>query len=328
MSRRPSLRSRTSGFTLIELLVVIAIIAILIGLLLPAVQKVREAAARMQCSNNLKQMGLAMHTYQDTRGTLPPGWVTNISGSVAPNPGWSWSLLILPYIEQDNLYKLINPNLSTPGPTTALNGNVQASHTTDGTTITQATFQTVLKVFQCPSDRGAPTNSNFGNYGNTTYVVNRWVHGPHAGVMPGTGADSRCNPMTIQGIMDGSSNTILVGERDISTNVAGSLLIRASQTSASFEGRPGYKMNPRKTTGNRVYGTGDNERLAFSSLHTGGCMFLFGDGSIRFLSESISTDPADLHTNFPFANTTPLTAFNYTFQKLCQPNDGQVVSIN
>src|SRR5437868_8044295 len=110
MRVRP-LRS-ASGFTLIELLVVIAIIAILIGLLVPAVQKVREAAARTSCQNNLRQIGLAMHMYQDTAKVLPKGWVT--SPGVAPNPGWSWAIIILPYIEQQALYNTINPDISTP----------------------------------------------------------------------------------------------------------------------------------------------------------------------------------------------------------------------
>src|SRR3984957_1535241 len=111
-----AVRSRHQGFTLIELLVVIAIIAILIALLVPAVQKVREAAARTQCANNLKQIGLACHSYHDAVKKLPQGYVVNPNAQ--PIPGWSWSVLILPYIEQAPLYTNLNPNLITPnGPT-------------------------------------------------------------------------------------------------------------------------------------------------------------------------------------------------------------------
>ena len=118
---RPSYQKRPRGFTLIELLVVIAIIAILIGLLLPAVQKVREAAARMSCSNNLKQIGLALHNHENTLGYLPP-WGFDFSPAPAGNPlgaqtqGHSASMAILPYMEQENLIKTANTQLSVIDP--------------------------------------------------------------------------------------------------------------------------------------------------------------------------------------------------------------------
>src|SRR5205085_5281923 len=106
LSRRPT----RPGFTLIELLVVIALIAILIGLLLPAVQQVREAAARTTCTNNLKQIGLAFHNYHRAYGYFPPGFVSRAAtiDSESLGPGWGWGALLLPYLEQDNLHRQID----------------------------------------------------------------------------------------------------------------------------------------------------------------------------------------------------------------------------
>jgi len=339
MSRRKSGPRRASAFTLIELLVVIAIIAVLIGLLLPAVQKVREAANRMSCTNNLKQMGIAFHSYNDTFGTLPPGWMTSPTGNIAPNPGWAWSLLVLPFIEQDSLYKTINPNLSTPGPVTVTpgpNSNLGNCNTppypltVDGTVITQDTMQTPLKVYLCPSDRTNETMNNFfGNCGKNNYVVNRYVCGPDAGLLPnatGGGAGSKRNALAVSRIQDGTSNTIMVGEREKVYNIGATTLVRHNNTSASFEGRPGPGLNPRPAAGT-TYNTGSAQRLAFSSNHSGGCNFVFCDGSVHFIANTVDADPAGVYTDFPINTTNAPNWANYTLNLLTLPNDGLPVTL-
>jgi prepilin-type N-terminal cleavage/methylation domain-containing protein/prepilin-type processing-associated H-X9-DG protein len=296
--RAPLLRRTQAGFTLIELLVVIAIIAVLIGLLLPAVQKVREAAARSQCQNNLKQMGLACHMYQDSNSSLPSGWVTSApGGAVAPSPGWSWATLILPFIEQGTLYANLAPDIITPNGPPAAN----------------VLLQTRIKIYRCPADASSDVNALLNNYGMSNYVINREVVGPGR-----TNGNNTPNAMAIQSIPDGSSNTILIGERDSTRNI-GAVWVRANQTSGSFEGRPGPGINPPLPAGTTQFSNGSAQRLDFGSLHSNGCNFLLCDGSVQYISNSISADPADIWTNFPALQT------NFPLQNLIHPSDGNPV---
>jgi prepilin-type N-terminal cleavage/methylation domain-containing protein len=187
------------GFTLIELLVVIAIIAILIGLLLPAVQKVREAAARTQSQNNLKQIGLAAHNYVDVNKTLPPAFVR---ASSTANKGWidgSWVVNILPYVEQDNLKRVVDSSTATADQYYAITYN-----------------QAPPKIFINPIDpsnaNGAYTDGPWGVYSVTGYVANFAAAG---GVIknPSTGQPQTVNLRDIVQISDGTSNTWLYTER-------------------------------------------------------------------------------------------------------------------
>ncbi len=213
-------RLSRQAFTLIELLVVIAIIGILVGLLLPAVQKVREAAARIQCTNNLKQIGLALHGYHDANNVFPSGYVdSNTNPDSTPNndvgPGWGWAAMILPYAEQGNVYNQINFSQGV-----GLGSNTAIS-------------QQPLKMFQCPSD---PYQQNFTVWPTGVVVAhgnyvgcNGWEEcfNNAGGDAQGQGADGlvggfglagdgcfyRNSHTRIANITDGMSDTIIVGER-------------------------------------------------------------------------------------------------------------------
>jgi prepilin-type N-terminal cleavage/methylation domain-containing protein/prepilin-type processing-associated H-X9-DG protein len=216
-----------SGFTLIELLVVIAIIAVLIGLLLPAVQKVREAANRAQCQNNLKQIGLGLHNYHDTYQRFPtafkllPAPDPSVPFAGAARYGVSAFTLILPYMEQDNLYQQINATRAALSPVNMPPGN--------------PAYSTPIKTFLCPSVPGVPTaeysaelaqsfnNFNIGvtyppglNFGRTDYAPDAGMSADIPGISINAGASIICQPpdgpVRITDILDGSSNTIMVVE--------------------------------------------------------------------------------------------------------------------
>ncbi len=310
-------RSR-SGFTLIELLVVIAIIAILIGLLLPAVQKVREAASRAECLNNLKQLGLALHGFHDAHKVFPAsGWTMAGPGNLA-GKFVGWRPLTLPYVEQENLQKLYNFNLDW----------------WEGTNATAAGVP--LKIYQCPS---VPTRKevlsavahpprpamNFPvPIAPTDYEAVMGVHGIVNPVLYNSANQfsvmHRNSRTKMTGIIDGTSNTIMVVECSARPLVfrnwradpsltndqgigwadsEGPFSLDGASADGSLEG-----CGPGNGCSSPMNRRNDNEPFSF---HTGGGNFLFADGHVQFINESI-----------------PLA----TFAALCTRMAGEVVNPN
>ena len=274
---------RSRGFTLIELLVVIAIIAILIGLLLPAVQKVREAAARLSCSNNLKQIGLGLHNYISQTGSLPPAYK-----STGLLPGWGWSAYLLPGIEQDDLHRQL-------GVSTNVFGNGLATVT--AADVPGNLSQNRIKTYRCPSDIGNDLNPARHNHGMSNY---RAVAGPTTFAFFSTDLDmggvmyQNSAVRTVQ-ITDGTSNTLAAGEvlydsPDATTGKLGVIWIGMTgmyplPTSSSIRISDVLWWVDDQTA--TINGTAPQ---AFSSKHLGGAMFVFCDGSVRFFREGM--DPS------------------------------------
>jgi len=342
------LRARRSAFTLIELLVVIAIIAILIGLLLPAVQKVREAAARTQCSNSMKQIGLACHAHHDALGTLPPAVLANSSVNnttrYEQNFGPNWAVLILPYIEQGNLYNTVS-------------ASIQAYPTTAAESGWRSIVGTRVKTYLCPSDTGADTPctraSNTwarGNYGANTGPGLFRVNGDDGAVQsvggrlvenippfnggagagypglnyPGGGVFTINIGTKLPAITDGTSSTIMVDELRIgpsANDLRGCWAM--GQNGASISAGNGRSDSPgpnislngyddiqdgdnRPDIGMGVY-TNESNQVTAKSKHVGGVNTLFADGSIRYIKNGVD---------------------QRTWFLLHSRNDGQVISVD
>jgi prepilin-type N-terminal cleavage/methylation domain-containing protein len=276
------------GFTLVELLVVIAIISTLIGLLLPAVQKVREASFRTTCQNNLKQIGLALHNYHDTLSSFPPGYYdTAVWPNADQGPGWGWAAFILPYLEQDNLAKQIQWKLDVGDPADAG---------------PRAQF---LKLFYCPSDVYLDT------FIATDGGSNSWVlaHGGYVACNGNDGVDDNTTPphtgAFVRGvtgfrtadISDGLSNTFFVGERSTTMSISAwagvplGALVPSVRAPGTYSGGSALVLGhcgPHLPNDAIV-----TDADAMSSGHRMGVQFLFGDGAVHLIGNGISQQTYD-----------------------------------
>jgi prepilin-type N-terminal cleavage/methylation domain-containing protein len=281
--------ARRNGFTLIELLVVIAIIGILIALLLPAVQAAREAARGCSCCNNIKQVGLALHTYHDTWNTLPAGWVGYDPSTRQPHwfglPGWAWGARILPYMEQGNVYEnVVHFELPITDP-----ANSQ-------------TRVFPISTFRCPSDMGnktfvleggdpyvgpgsfTPVELATGNYiGMFGSVDIHFVCPDPGGQCEGNGSFFLNRGVAFSEITDGLSQTLIVGERcsKLAPSTWVGVVTGGLHGPARVVGVAAYPPNSEAAPVEYFHN--------FSSFHPSGTHFLSADGSVRLIPETMDT---------------------------------------
>jgi prepilin-type processing-associated H-X9-DG protein len=285
------------GIALIEVLVLAGLIALSLAVLMPAIQQARQDARRVQCKNNLKQLGLALHNYHDTFNSFPPGWVSKEGG---PGNGArvGWQTFILPFVDQAPLYNKINFN--------------KPPHDASGKPIKD--FQTILSVYRCPVDPAPELNPLRGDYATSNYSGNYGdVPPPRLGSLgmsdfwPGVvdapmksrGIFARNSNVGMRNITDGSSNTLLAGERSV-TSGAGiwvGVTDNAHEDDALTDASHRSRLNANWSS--------------YSSRHSGGAHILMCDGSVRFLNDNIESKPA------PELGT---------FQKLACKDDGQAMA--